>query len=218
VTQAANIAPQPAAIIAAREPQGHMGGMSPPVILAFGDSLTAGYGLPRAADFAARLEAGLRERRPATTVINAGVSGDTTADGLRRLPRVLGRLDRRPDLAIVELGANDLLRGLAPAVTQANLDAILVEFARCGIPVLLATFEVPAMLGAHAERYNGIYPALASRHGVPTHPFFPAGVMGHPALVLADRLHPNAAAIQRVADAFVPVVAALLDTPAARAA
>jgi len=192
--------------------------MNPPVVLAFGDSLTAGYGLPSDASFAARLEAALHDRWPAASVINAGVSGDTTANGLRRLPRVLARFDRRPDLAIVELGANDLLRGLAPATTEANLDAILTELARCGIPVLLATFEVPAMLGAHADRYNGIYPALASRYGIPTHPFFPAGVMGHPALVLADRLHPNAAAIQRVADAFLPVVAALLDTPAARAA
>ena len=191
-----------------------------PVVLALGDSLTAGYGLARHQSFAAQLEQRLRLRArwPAARVVNAGVSGDTTADGLRRLPRVLAGLDGRPDLAIVELGANDLLRGLSPATTRANLDAILIELARCGIPVLLATFEVPAMLGAHADRYNGIYPALAKRHGVPTHPFFPAGVMGHPSLVLADRLHPNAAAIGLVADAFLPVVTRLLDTPAAKAA
>lgn len=192
--------------------------MHDPHILAFGDSLTAGYGLPGPQSFAARLEAGLRRRWSGARVINAGVSGNTTADGVRRLPTVLARLSTRPDLAIVELGANDLLRGLPPAATRANLDAILTELDRCSIPVLLATFEVPAMLGVHADRYNGIYPDLAKRHGVVTHPFFPPGVMGHPAMVLADRLHPNARAIDQVVQGFLPVVTALLDQAGAQAA
>jgi acyl-CoA thioesterase I len=189
--------------------------MSDAVVLAFGDSLTAGYGLAREQAFSAQLQRRLGD----VSVLDAGVSGDTTADGLRRLPRVLARLTRRPDLTIVELGANDLLRGIAPEQSRANLDAILTEFARCGIPVLLATFAVPPILGpAVAARYNGIYPDLAARHGVPTQPFFPPNVMGVPGFVLPDRLHPNAAGIERVADAFAPAVRAALDRSVARAA
>jgi acyl-CoA thioesterase-1 len=181
-----------------------------PLLLALGDSLTAGYGLLPDQSFAARLQARLRHDRPGAEVLNAGISGDTTADGLRRLPRVLARLDRKPDLAIVELGANDLLRGIAPPQTEANLDAIIVELTRCDIRVLLATFTVPAFVGAAAARYNAIYPNVAARHGVPTQPFFPDGVMGHPAMVLRDRLHPNALAIERVVDAFAPAVLSAL--------
>lgn len=179
-------------------------------VLALGDSLTAGYGLARHQSFAAQLEARLRLDDPGVRVINAGVSGDTTADGLRRLPRVLAALTQRPVLAIVELGANDLLRGLPPESSRANLDAILVELARCGIPVLLATMQAPAFLGAHADRYNAVYTDLAAAHGVRAVPFFPAGVMGHPAMVLADRMHPNAAGIARVVDHLAPTVAAMI--------
>lgn len=182
-----------------------------PLLLAFGDSLTAGYGLAPDQSFAARLQARLRGTWSAAEVLNAGVSGDTTADGLRRLPRILAQLQRRPNLAIVELGANDLLRGIAPPQTEANLDAILTELERCGIPVLLATFTVPPFVGAAAARYDAIHPSVAARHGVATKPFFPAGVMGHPAMVLRDRLHPNATAIERVVDGFLPAVIAALD-------
>jgi acyl-CoA thioesterase I len=189
-----------------------------PLVLAFGDSLTAGYGLRAAEAFPARLEAHLRERWLDAGVINAGVSGDTTAGGLRRLPQVLGRLHQRPDLAIVELGANDLLRALPPAQTRANLDAILTELDRCGIPALLATFALPPMLAPLARGYASIYDDCARANGVPTCPFFPEGVLGHPAMVLADRLHPNAAAIERVAAAMAPTVLALLGDRASRAA
>lgn len=181
-----------------------------PYVLALGDSLTAGYGLAPSASFAARLEARLRERWAGAIIHNAGVSGDTTEGGLRRLPRLLAGLSLRPDLAIVELGANDLLRGVPPERTRANLDNILHELARCGIPVLLATFQAPAFLGAFGARYDGIYAELAARHGIATAPFFPAGILGDPALVLADRLHPNARAIDLVASAFLPSVLALL--------
>jgi acyl-CoA thioesterase I len=188
-----------------------------PTVLAFGDSLTAGYGLPRDQAFPAQLQHRLCATLPGATVIGEGVSGDTTADGLRRLPRVLGRLRNRPTLAIVELGANDLLRGIPPERSRANLDAILTEFARCGIPVLLATFAAPAILGAAAGRYNGIYEELAARHRVPHHPFFPPGVMGASPYVLPDRLHPNAAGIARIADAFAPAVLRILASDRAAA-
>jgi len=183
-----------------------------PFILAFGDSLTAGYGLPRDASFPARLEHLLRDRHDGATVRNAGRSGDTTEGAIRRLPALLASLDRKPDLAIVELGANDLLRGVSPAHTRTNLDLILQELARCGIPTLLATVEAPRFLGPVAAMYDGIYEALAHQHAVPSAPFFPPGVLGNPALVLADRVHPNARAIELVAQAFLPAVLAALDT------
>jgi acyl-CoA thioesterase-1 len=183
---------------------------SAPYVLAFGDSLTAGYGLPSTASFAACLQTALRERFAGTVVHNAGVSGDTTAGGLKRLAPVLTSLTRRPDLVIVELGANDLLRGFPPERTRANLDAILGELARCGLPALLATFEAPPFLAALRTQYRALYAALAAKHGVVTAPFFPPGVLGHPDLVLADRLHPNARAIAMVVDALLPVVCAAL--------
>jgi acyl-CoA thioesterase-1 len=177
-----------------------------PYVLALGDSLTAGYGLQRDAAFAARLEALLRETCPDAVVQNAGVSGDTTEDGLRRLPRLLASLRRKPDLAIVEFGANDLLRGVPPGRTRANLDKILRERDRCGIQVLLATFEPPRFLGSGAAQYDGIGAELAASHGIASTPFFPPGVLGHPELVLADGLHPNARAIEIVAEAFLPAI------------
>lgn len=177
-----------------------------PFVLAFGDSLTAGYGLAASESFPARLQAGMRARWPAASVRNAGVSGDTTASALARLPRVLSSLTALPDLAIVELGANDMLRGIAAERTRANLDAILAEFARCGIPVMLASMELPTFIGPVAHAYNAVYADLAAKHRVPVRPFFPEGVMGHPEMVLRDRLHPNARAIERVAAAMLPAV------------
>ncbi|RDE06126.1 arylesterase [Sphingomonas aracearum] len=191
---------------------------SSPYVLAIGDSLTAGYGLPASASFAARLQHLLRHQDPGATVRNAGVSGDTTEGGLRRLPRLLASLTRKPDLAIVELGANDLLRGIPPERTRANLDAILAQLGACGIPVLLATFEVPRFLSALAAGYDGMYAALAAKHGAALAPFFPQGVLGHPELVLRDRLHPNARAIELVAEGFLPAVTAALSRGRAEAA
>jgi len=181
-----------------------------PYVLAFGDSLTAGYGLPAASSFAAQLQTALRTRFPAAAVHNAGVSGDTTAGGLKRLAPVLTRLQRRPDLVIVELGANDLLRGFAPEQTRANLDEILHQLARCNLPTLLTTFEAPPFLGALRARYQSMYAGLATKHGIATAPFFPPNVLGHPDLVLADRLHPNARAIELVVAALMPAVCSAL--------
>ena len=188
---------------------------STPYVLALGDSLTAGYGLPTRDSFAAKLQLALRDRHPDATVHNAGVSGDTTADALRRLPRVLSSLARKPDLVIVELGANDLLRGVAPGRTKANLDEILGTLTSCGIAIFLTTFEVPPFLRAHAPSYDGMYADLAARHGADHAPFFPPGVMGHPRLTLPDGLHPNARAIELVVAHLLPAIVSALDRPPA---
>lgn len=187
------------------------------LILALGDSLTAGYGLRPDEALPARLEAALLALGHPAAVVNAGVSGDTTAAALARLPRVLSRLDRRPDLAIVELGANDLIRRVPPAATRANLSAILRELDRCGIPALIASFEPPPFLAPLAAAYAGMYETLAREHGARLNPFFPPGVAGDRAHVLRDRLHPNAAAIVKVAAAMAPAVLAALQAPAPRA-
>jgi acyl-CoA thioesterase-1 len=181
-----------------------------PFVLAFGDSLTAGYGLAEYDSFPALLQRGLRVSWPAAVVQNGGVSGDTTSSALVRLPRLLSSLTALPDLAIVELGANDLLRGIPLDRTLANLDIILTEFGRCGIKVLLAAMELPSFLGQFSHACNAAYTDIAAKHGVPAHPFFPKGVLGHPELVLRDRLHPNAKAIGLVASAFLPAVIAAL--------
>ena len=183
---------------------------STPYVLALGDSLTAGYGLPTRASFAAKLEQALRNRHPGATVHNAGVSGDTTADALRRLPRMLSGLACKPDLAIVELGANDLLRGVAPARTRANLAEILGTLTSCGIATFLTSFEVPPFLRPHAPSYDGMYADLAARHGADHAPFFPPGVMGHPRLTLPDGLHPNARAIELVVAHLLPAIISAL--------
>ena len=187
-------------------------------MLAFGDSLTAGYGLGAGECFGSRLEALLRQRHPDAAVVRAGVSGETTAGGRARLPRVLSRLNRRPDLALVELGANDLIRRVDPTTTGANLDWMVGELQRCGIPVLLAGMRAPTILGPLAARFNAVFPAVAGRHGVPLYPFFLDGVAGRHGLVLADGIHPNARAIEEVARRILPHVDAALDAGARRAA
>lgn len=180
------------------------------LVLALGDSLTAGYRLKPEQSFASRLEARLQARRPGSRVINAGVSGDTSAGGLARLPRLLDRQTRRPDLCLVELGANDAIRAIDPATTQANLDRILAELSSRGVPALLAGVVAPAFLGSYANRFNAVFAEVAARHGVPLYPSFLAGVAGRPGLVLADGLHPNAAAVDLVAAAILPHVEAAL--------
>jgi len=188
--------------------------MSGPLLLAFGDSLTAGYGLPAAESFPAQLEAALRRTQAQARVLNAGVSGDTSAAGLARLPRVLSGLRARPDLAIVELGANDLLRGIAPATTRASLDAILHLLGQAGVPVLLVGVTAPAFLGPIAAAYNAVFPSVAAAHGAALFPVSLAGVVGNPALTLPDRLHPNGRAIGQVVAQMLPAVLAALPAPA----
>jgi acyl-CoA thioesterase-1 len=189
-----------------------------PFVLAFGDSLTAGYGLAREDAFPARLQALLRDRRPNAVVQNAGVSGDTTSSGRARLPRVLSALRQRPDLAILELGANDFLQGVDAARTRQNLDAMLTAFADSGIAVLLAGMRAPPFLGVAAAPFNAIHPDLAARHGVPLYPFFLDGVAGRRDRTLADGLHPNAVAVAEVARRILPHVERALAAAGARAA
>ena len=184
-----------------------------PLILAFGDSLVAGYGLAPSDGFAPQLERRLRANYPAARVIDAGLSGDTTAGALRRLPPLLSGLRRRPELAVVQIGPNNVFFGVSLAQTRYQLDAILTEFARCRIPVLLATVTPPVFLRSRTAAYVGIAEEVAARQGVPTCQFFPDGVLGHPAMVLADGLHPNARAIGLVVDGIIASVEQALTSP-----
>ena len=176
-------------------------------ILAFGDSLTAGYGLPAGQGFAPQLEDSLRRHGVRAFVTNGGVSGNTAAQGRARLKWTLDGLKPQPDLAIVALGANDMLRGLQPRQTRADLDFILAEFQRRGIKVLIAGMLAPPNLGDRfVADYNSIFPDLARKYRAPLYPFFLAGVAGNPALNLPDRIHPNFLGIKRVVSGITPAV------------
>jgi acyl-CoA thioesterase-1 len=181
-------------------------------LLAFGDSLTAGFGLPKDVSFTAQLERALAKEGLAVTVINAGVSGDTSAGGLARLDWTLaGTPHGGPDAVIVELGANDALRGIDPRVTYDNLDAILSEFRRRGLPVLLAGMRSPPNMGPeYAEAFNGIYARLAEKHQVALYPFFLEGVAADPELNQADGIHPNARGVAEIVKRMSPAVKVLL--------
>jgi acyl-CoA thioesterase-1 len=188
-------------------------------LLVFGDSLAAGYGVAPADAFPAQLERALRSEGLRVSVINAGVSGDTTAGGRARLGWILGAPDARPDAAIVELGANDALRGLDPARTYENLDAILSEFRRRDIPVLLAGMLAPRNLGPdYARSFDAVYPRLAEQHQVDLYPFFLEGVAGNRELNQPDGLHPTAAGIAQIVRRITPAVATLLRSAVRRSA
>lgn len=176
-------------------------------VLAFGDSLMAGYGLPRDQGFAPQLEDVLRRHGVAARVINAGVSGNTAGQGRARIKWTLDGLKEKPDLAILGLGANDLLRGFPPAQTRKDLDAILAELKRRGIEVVIAGMMAPPNLGPRFMLdYNSIFPDLARRYDAALYPFFLAGVAGNPALCLPDRIHPNFQGIKRMVSGIAPTV------------
>lgn len=176
-------------------------------ILAFGDSLTAGYGLPPGQGFAPQLEDMLRRNGVRAFVTNAGVSGNTAAQGRARLKWTLDGLKAKPDLAIVALGANDMLRGLPPRQTKADLDAIVAELKRRGIPVLIAgMLAAPNLGGRYMSEYNRIFPDLARAHGAALYPFFLSGVAGNPALALPDKIHPNFQGIKKMVGGITPAV------------
>ncbi len=176
-------------------------------VLAFGDSLTAGYGLPPGQGFAPQLEAALRRNGLRAFVTNAGVSGNTAAQGRARLKWTLEGLRSKPDLAIVALGANDMLRGLPPKQTRADLGAILAELKRRGIPVLMAGMLAAPNLGPrYRTEYDSIFPALAREHGASLYPFFLAGVAGNPSLALPDKVHPNFQGIKKMVSGITPAV------------
>lgn len=176
-------------------------------ILAFGDSLTAGYGLPPGQGFAPQLEAMLRRNGVRAFVTNAGVSGNTAAQGRARLKWTLDGLRQKPDLAIVALGANDMLRGLPTARTRADLEAIVTELKRRGIKVLIAGMLAAPNLGPrYRSEYESIFRDLARAHGAALYPFFLAGVAGNPALALPDKVHPNFQGIKRMVSGITPTV------------
>lgn len=178
-------------------------------LVAFGDSLTAGLGLPQAEAFPAKLQAALKAQGRDVEVVNAGVSGDTSADGLARLDWTLGD---GADAVILELGANDMLRGLDPKLTEANLGKMLEALKAKHIPVLLAGMRAPPSMGQdYDERFAAIYPALAKRWNVPLYPFFLDGLIGDRKLHLADQMHPTGAGVDVIVAKILPDVDKLLD-------
>jgi acyl-CoA thioesterase-1 len=178
-------------------------------IVVLGDSLASGYGVAADEAFPARLEARLAAAGIDAEVLNAGVAGDTSAGGLARLDWVLAD---KPDYAIVELGANDALRGVDPAATEANLAAIIETLQAAGVRVMLAGMRAPPNMGAaYADAFAAIYPRLAARTGVALYPFFLDGVAAHPELIQADGLHPTAQGLDEMARRMLPAVQAWLE-------
>ncbi|CAN7210437.1 arylesterase [Mesorhizobium sp. LjNodule214] len=171
-------------------------------IVGFGDSLMAGFGLGPGEGFTDRLQAALRAKGHDVMVANAGVSGDTTSGGLARLDWSV------PDgtqLVILELGANDMLRGVSPGITEKNLDEMLAKLKLRKIAVLLAGMRAAPNLGAdYQNAFDAIYPKLAAKYGVPLYPFFLDGVAGQPGLRLEDGLHPNAKGVGVMVERILP--------------
>jgi acyl-CoA thioesterase-1 len=182
-------------------------------LMVLGDSLTAGYGLPERDGFPAKLEASLRAQGYAVEVIDAGVSGDTTAGGLARLPWLLGGPpESLPHAVMVELGGNDGLRGLDPQAMYANLDAILTQLAERGVPALLTGMKAPPNLGAEYGRaFEAVFHRLADKHDVPLYPFFLEGVALVPRLNQPDGIHPNAEGVTEIVRRILPATKAFLD-------
>lgn len=181
---------------------------APKKILAFGDSLTAGYGLPEDKSFAAQLEQKLRENGHDIIVINGGVSGDTTAGGLARLEWAL---QDNPDFVILELGANDMLRGVRPDVTRKNLEAMLKILTDREKPVLLAGMKSFVNLGPlYGGAFNSLFKDLSKKYKTHFYPFFLEGVAGVSHLNLEDGLHPNAAGVAAIVEGIYPQVEALI--------
>ena len=177
-------------------------------IVVLGDSLTAGLGLEAEDSFPARLEAGLRTRGHDVEVVNAGVSGDTSRGGLERLDWAV---PEGTDAVIVELGANDALRGIEPAATRDNLDRIVARLVERDIAVLLAGMQAPPNLGeAYAAAFNAIYPEVARRHGVPLYAFFLEGVAAEIPLNQPDGMHPNEAGVEAIVARMIEPVEALI--------
>ncbi|HXO89609.1 MAG TPA: arylesterase [Stellaceae bacterium] len=179
------------------------------MILDFGDSLTAGYGLAPEQAFPPRLQAALQRRGIETRVVNAGVSGDTTAGGLARLDWALAD---KPDLVILALGANDALRGIDPAAVRNNLDKMLRRIKTTGAKVLLVGMLAPPNWGEeYKTEFDRIFPDLARTNGVPLYPFFLEGVAMKPELNQPDGLHPNERGVAVLVDRIAPVVARLVE-------
>ncbi|MXO62199.1 arylesterase [Qipengyuania oceanensis] len=180
-------------------------------IVAFGDSLFAGYGLGPGESYPERLQAALRARGINAQIANAGVSGDTTAAGRQRIAFTLDAQEKKPDLVIVELGGNDLLRSIDPAQTRENLAAILDEITDRDIPVLLMGMRAPPNLGPdYQQRFDALYGDIARQYGAELVPFFLEAIYQRPELFQDDRIHPTAVGIEEIVGATVSQVAEAL--------
>jgi len=181
---------------------------SRPVILAFGDSLTAGYGVQTAAGYPARLQRKLDERGYKYRVVGMGISGDTTAGGRARMRAAL---DQKPSIVILELGANDGLRGLPITQMQANLEQMIQEFQKVGAKVILAGMTLPRNYGEpYVKSFEDVFRNLAKKYSLPLIPFFLDGVAGDPKYTLEDLIHPNPEGYVRVTDIVMKTLEPLL--------
>lgn len=205
-------APAAPASDSAGPPSAELPVMGPAVpMVALGDSLFAGYGLEPGQSYPAHLEKALRARGINAQIMNAGVSGDTTAGGLARLDFTLNSQKQPPALVLISLGGNDLLRGLPPEQTRANLDAILTKLDQRKIPAVLMGMLAPPNLGPeYRTRFDAIYPALAKQHKAALVPFFLQPVMGKPELIQQDHIHPTVQGIDLMVAATVEQVAGLV--------
>ena len=181
------------------------------LVVVFGDSLYAGYRLAPNESLAPQLQAALKTGGINARVHNAGVSGDTTAAGKTRLAFVLDNLERKPDLLVLGLGGNDMLRGTKPEQTRANMAAMLDELKKRDIPVVLTGMLASPNMGTdYSDAFNPIFPELARRYNTPLYPFFLEGVVTNNALMLPDGVHPNAKGVSRVVEGLSPLVEAAL--------
>ncbi|TWA40223.1 arylesterase [Sinorhizobium medicae] len=182
----------------------------PVSLVGFGDSLMAGYQLPPEDAFPTRLEKALKGKGIDVTIANAGVSGDTTSGGLARID---WSVPEGTDGVILELGANDALRGIPPEETRKNLEAMIVRLKKRGIAVLLAGMIAPPNMGPdYGERFNAIYPELAKEHDTVFYPFFLDGVVTEAGLKLEDGMHPNGEGIAVMVDRFLPTAETFIRT------
>jgi acyl-CoA thioesterase-1 len=201
--------PQPTATASARPPAG-----PEKLIVAFGDSLYAGYALKPGEAWPAKLEKALWARGVNARVVNAGVSGDTTAAARQRLAFVLDAQPRKPDLVAVGLGGNDMLRGLDPDAARSNLDAILTTLDDRGIPALITGMMAAPNLGPdYAAKFDPIFPALAVKHGDALVPFFLAAVIARPDWLQGDHVHPTAQGVDAIVADTVDDVERALTKP-----
>jgi acyl-CoA thioesterase I len=181
---------------------------SRPIILAFGDSLTAGYGVEAVAGYPARLQRKLDERGYKYRVVGQGISGDTTAGGRSRMKAAL---EQKPTIVILELGANDGLRGLPIMQMQMNLEQMIQDFQKVGAKVILAGMTLPRNYGeAYVKSFEDVFRNLAQKHSLPLIPFFLEGVAGDPKYTLEDLIHPNAEGYVRVTDIVMKTLEPLL--------
>lgn len=184
----------------------------PQLVLAYGDSLSAGYQLPPGQGFAPQLERALRAKGRDVKVVGAGVSGDTSTQGRARVNWVLAGLKQTPDVVVLELGANDMLRGQPPATAKANIDAMVKAFKAKGSRVLLAGMRASPNLGrTYVTEFEALFPAVAKANGVALYPFFLDGVAAQPSLQLADGMHPNPKGVAVIVKRILPAVERELD-------